>query len=81
MVVNVVAVMSIPELVGELVQRYGSLNAASRKADIPLTTLYRLYDGTHKDMRIETLRKIAAGLGISLAEASAKLDGEAVSQG
>lgn len=73
---TVVSEMSIPGLVGELVQRYGSLNAASRKADIPLTTLYMLYSGNHKDMRVETLRKIAAGLGISLAEASARLDGD-----
>jgi predicted transcriptional regulator len=74
--VMVVNEMSIPELVGELVQRYGSLNAASRKTDIPLTTLYRLYSGEHKDMRVDTLRKIAVGLDISLAEAGAKLDGD-----
>ena len=71
---NVTCEMSIPELVGELVRRYGSLNAASRKTDIPLTTLYRLYNGEHKDMRVETLRRIADGLGISLGEAGARLE-------
>ncbi len=54
--------MTIPQLVGELVERYGSINAASRKTDIPVTTLFRLYNGDHQDASFPTLRKIAAAL-------------------
>ncbi len=70
-------VMSIPELVGKLVERHGSLNAASRKADIPLTTLFRLYKGQHKEPTLDTLRKIATALDEPLHEIVRELeDGE-----
>lgn len=68
--------MSIPELVGELVRRHGSINAASRKADIPLTTLFRLYNGQHKEPTLETLRKIAAALDLPLHEVVRRLEAE-----
>ena len=67
-------VMSVPQLIGALVERYGSLNAASRKTDIPLTTLYRLKSGEHKAATFETLRKIAAGLDRPLYEVVRELD-------
>ncbi len=54
--------MSIPEVIGELVERYGSINAASRKVDIPVTTLFRMYNGERVNPTLETLRKVAAGL-------------------
>ena len=66
--------MGIPELVGELVKRHGSLNAASRKADIPLTTLFRLYTGQHKEPTLATLRKIATALDRPLSTVIDSLD-------
>jgi len=68
--------MSIPDVVGELVQRHGSVGAASRKADIPLATLYRLHTGEHKQPTLDTLRKIAAGLDLSLTELIAKIESD-----
>ena len=74
---NLAVTMSIPEVVGVLVQRYGSVGAASRKADIPLATLYRLYTGEHKQPTLDTLRKIAAALDMPLHELVRQLeDGE-----
>lgn len=67
--------MSIPELIGELIRRYGSINAASRKTDIPLTTLFRLYKGEHKEPRVDTLRKIAIALEMPLDDVFQKVYG------
>jgi predicted transcriptional regulator len=53
--------MSFPELVEELEKKHGSLNAASRKADIPLGTLQAVKKGN--DPRYSTLVKIADALG------------------
>ncbi|KKL80660.1 hypothetical protein LCGC14_2002550 [marine sediment metagenome] len=66
--------MSIPELVGVLVKRYGSLNAASRETKIPLTTLFRLHSGEHKEATYGTLRKIAVALGQPLHEVVRQLE-------
>lgn len=55
--------MNIPELVGELAIKYGSLSRASRKCDIPLTTLHRLKTGEHKDPRISTFIALSRALG------------------
>lgn len=72
----IIGSMSIPELIGELVTRYGSLNAASRKADIPVTTLFKLYNGENKEPRLDTLRKIARGLDLSLSEVIDRLEAD-----
>ncbi len=66
--------MNTPELVGVLVKRYGSVNAASRETKIPLTTLFRLYNGDHKEPTLDTLRKIAAALGQPLHEVVRRLE-------
>lgn len=55
--------MSIPTAVGDLERRYGSLNRASRKADIPLGTLFAAKNGS--DPRLTTLHKLAAGLDMT----------------
>jgi predicted transcriptional regulator len=49
-------------LVDALAAKYGSINAASRKADIPLTTLFKL-KREPVDIRISTLEGIARALG------------------
>lgn len=64
--------MGLSEVIEDLVARYGSLNAASRKADIPLGTLFAAKNGS--DPRLTTLRKIAAGLDMTLAELAVKID-------
>ena len=71
--------MDIPGAARELVQKYGSVGRASRKADIPLATLYRLYTGEHKEATWGTLRKIAAGLDMTLLELVAKMERDGVS--
>jgi predicted transcriptional regulator len=68
--------MSASVLVEALVQRYGSLNAASRKADIPLTTLFQLQNGRRADPRFSTIRRIADALGLSLPDAVQLMDGD-----
>lgn len=60
--------MSFPDMVEALEQKYGSLNAASRKADIPTGTLHRIKHGQVTDPRYSTLVKIADGLGRPLHE-------------
>ncbi|KKN46051.1 hypothetical protein LCGC14_0676700 [marine sediment metagenome] len=69
--------MNTPDLVGVLVARYGSLNAASRETKIPLTTLFRLHSGEHKEPTLDTLRKIAAALGQPLHEVVRQLESDA----
>ncbi len=71
---KIVYAMSIPDLVGMLVTRYGSLNAASRETKIPLTTLFRLHSGEHKEATYGTLRKIAAALDQPLHEVVRQLE-------
>lgn len=76
---NIIYAMNTPELVGVLVKRYGSINAASRETKIPLTTLFRLHNGDHKEPTLDTLRKIAAALGQPLHEVVRRLEaGEAI---
>ncbi len=54
-------------LVEALVAKYGSINAASRGADIPVTTLFKL-KREPVDLRISTLASVARGLGRPLTE-------------
>ena len=54
-------------LVDALAAKYGSINAASRKADIPLTTLFKLKREC-VDLRISTLEGIARALARPLHE-------------
>lgn len=58
--------MSFPDMVEALERKYGSLSAASRKADIPATTLFKIKRGA--DPRYSTLLKIARGLDRPLPE-------------
>ena len=53
--------MSFPDMVEALERKHGSLNAASRKADIPLGTLFRI-KRREADPRYSTLVKIADAL-------------------
>lgn len=62
--------MSIPqELARDLVERYGTINRASRKADIPLTTLYRLYNREREGATFKTVSQMAQGLDENLPDA------------
>jgi hypothetical protein len=54
-------------LVEALVEKYGSINAASRGADIPITTLFKL-KREEVDVRISTLCIVADALNRPLAE-------------
>ena len=58
-----VSVMSVPDAVGDLERRSGSLNRASRKADIPLGTLFAIKNGS--DPRLTTLHRLAASLDMT----------------
>ena len=60
-------------LVDALVEKYGSINAASRKADIPLTTLFKL-KRERVDLRISTLACVARALGQPLSQVVAMLE-------
>jgi len=60
--------MGIPHLIEGLRQRYGSVNAAARAMGMPEGTLHRLYNGDRDNPTLETLRKIAHGLGLPLHE-------------
>ena len=51
--------------VDALVTKYGSINAASRMADIPLSTLFKLRR-EHVDVRVSTLACVARALELSL---------------
>lgn len=70
--------MSIPQVIEGLRERYGSINAAARALKMPEGTLHRLYSGERDNPTLETLRKIADGLGVPLAELVAELDAEGV---
>jgi predicted transcriptional regulator len=63
-------IMGVPDMVGALIEKYGSLSNASRKADISLGTLYRDLHGA--DARISRVVKIAEALDLTLAEAAVK---------
>lgn len=58
--------MSFPEMVEALERKYGNLSVASRQADIPHTTLFKIKKGVVKDPRISTLRRIAVALDVPL---------------
>ena len=60
--------MGVPQMIEGLVQKYGSINAASRETKIPVTTLFRLYHGEHKEPTLSTLRMIAADMDVPLYE-------------
>ena len=62
-------------LVDALARKYGSINAASRQADIPLTTLFKLKRDA-VDLRISTLDTVARALGRPLPEIVALITGE-----
>ncbi len=66
--------MSFYQAVEALERKYGSLNAASRKADIPTTTLLKIKRGA--DPRASTLRRIAHGLEMTLPQLLTEYDGE-----
>ena len=63
-----VSVMSIPQIVEGLRQRYGSVNAAARKLGMPEATLHRLGTGERPNPTLDTLRKIADGLDMPLSD-------------
>jgi hypothetical protein len=63
--------MGVPDMVGALVQKYGSLNAASRETKIPLGTLWRLQD-PEEDPRLRTLESLAVALDMTLPQALVK---------
>jgi len=59
--------MRTANVVDALVVKYGSINAASRKADIPLATLFKLRR-ENVDIRISTLACVARALELTLPE-------------
>ena len=63
-------------LVDALAERYGSINAASRKADIPLTTLFKL-KRENVDLRVSTLEAVARALDRPLQDLIVMMDQEA----
>ncbi len=62
-------------LVEALAVKYGSINAASRQADIPVTTLFKL-KRDHVDIRISTLANVARALDRPLDEVVRMLVGD-----
>ena len=57
--VNVLVEMTnLPEVIRELKEEYGSINAAARAIGMPQATLHKLYKG-EEEPRLETLRPIA----------------------
>ena len=54
----VVAMTNLPEMIGELKEEYGSINAAARALGMPQATLHKVYKG-EEDPRLQTLRLIA----------------------
>lgn len=54
-------------LVYALADRYGSVSAASREADIPLATLFKLKRG-NVDLRMSTLVGVAHALGVKTSD-------------
>ncbi|MDP9180590.1 MAG: hypothetical protein M3O21_02580 [Chloroflexota bacterium] len=64
--------MNTAILVQALADKYGSINAASRQADIPVTTLFKL-KREPVDVRLSTLAAVARGLERSLTEVVAML--------
>lgn len=54
-------------LVEALVSKYGSISGASRRADIPLSTLFKL-QREHVDVRVSTLVCVANALGCPVSE-------------
>ena len=55
--------MSASAIVEALVERYGSLNAASRETKIPGTTLHNIRRGKRVDLRYSTICSLAAASG------------------
>ncbi len=68
--------MRIPQLIEGLVRKYGSVNAAARVCGIPESTMHKLASGERGNPTLETLRLLARGSGLSLAELVTKLDKE-----
>lgn len=60
--------MSFPDMVEALERKYGSLSRASRRADIPHTTLLKIKSGETSDPRYSTLLRIADALDRTLPE-------------
>ena len=54
----VVAMTNLPEMIGELKEEYGSINAAARALGMPQAPLHKVYKG-EEDPRLQTLRLIA----------------------
>jgi predicted transcriptional regulator len=62
-------------LVDALADRYGSITAASRDADIPLTTLFKLRR-ERVDLRVSTLTNIAKALDLETSDVMKMLESE-----
>lgn len=62
-------------LVDALADRYGSIAAASRDADIPLTTLFKLRR-ERVDLRVSTLANIARALDLATSDVVKMLESE-----
>ena len=67
--------MGIPEIIGVLAQRHGSVAAAARAIGMPETTLHRLYREERRP-NLDTLRVIAQGLDMPLHELIRLLEGD-----
>jgi len=68
------AEMSLPDAVGDLERMHGSLNAASRKADMPLGTLFALKNGS--DPKLSTLLRLAGALDMKFPAFAQKYIGD-----
>ena len=66
--------MDVPQLVEELVQIHGSVNAAARACQMPEGTLHRLHRGERLDPRLGTLRHLARGFGKPLSHVIRRLE-------
>ncbi len=73
---TITSVMTIPQLIEGLAQRYGSINAAARALRMPEGTLQALHQGRRQNPRLETLRILARGLDVPLHELIRELDSD-----
>lgn len=67
-------IMSVPQLIEGLVQKYGSVNAAARACGMPEGTMHKLHRGERPNPTLDTLRLIAHGYGQPVTEIVRMLD-------
>ena len=66
--------MSIPEIVGRLVEQHGSISKAAIACRMNATHLWMLANGKRRKPNLDTLRLLANGLGVSLVDLVAMME-------